>query len=76
MTPELHQRLQVLEQQAEALALQAAALRQQVTALVSEADHSAVVERSEQPASLQFYGQTENTTDASTHPRGPARRSR
>lgn len=76
MSPELHQRLQALEQQAEALALQAAALRQQVTALVSEADHQTVVERSKEPATLQFYGQAENETHADPEQRRKASRPR
>ena len=80
----LHDRLRALEQTAEAAAITVAALRQQITALVSEAEHEEVVERSVPPAP-QFYGgfgddrpdtplKVETSRDASTQQKRTQRR--
>jgi hypothetical protein len=81
----LHDRLRALEQTAEAASITVAALRQQITALVSEAEHEEMVERSAPPA-VQFYGgfgddrpdtaplKVEKSHDASTKQKPASRR--
>jgi hypothetical protein len=83
MSPELRQRLQALEQTAEAAAITVAALRQQITALVSEAEHSEIAAKSSEaePPAPQFYGgfgeaplKVEKTYDADVAPKQARRR--